>query len=87
MDSNLSTFFHRQFFTCLKVLKNVLKWKYIFNDNVLKQLAINCLLKKYIMLGFASMKPNMNTVSIIEYVTLVLNNNVYRFYAMLILII
>ena len=67
-SSELSRFFHRQFFSCLKVYRNVLKWQTIVNDTVLKELSIDRLLNRYLMIGLQSMEASIETISIIEYI-------------------
>ena len=65
----MSVFFHRQFFSCLKAFLNVLQWKHLLNDNLLKELSIDCLLNRYLIIGLQTMPANMSTISIIEYVS------------------
>lgn len=44
-----SPFFQRQFASGLKLLRNITSWQGILNDNILKDLALNSLLNRYLL--------------------------------------
>lgn len=65
--SNSSLFFHRQFWSCVKLFSNILKWRNILHLRILKEFSLDCLLNRYLMIGLQSMEPDMKTLEIIDY--------------------
>lgn len=51
MDSKHNAFFQRQFSMAIKLLRNVLSWQGIINDEKLKDIAFNSLLNRYLLAG------------------------------------
>ncbi|CAF0932359.1 unnamed protein product [Brachionus calyciflorus] len=68
-NSEPSKFFHRQFYSCIKVFSNVLLWKEVLSESILKELAIDCLLNRYLLIGLQNLEPTIETIRIIEYLT------------------
>ncbi|ESO92141.1 hypothetical protein LOTGIDRAFT_190915 [Lottia gigantea] len=50
-SSGPAVFFHRQLWTCIKLLGNILSWQGILSSHVLQQLSLDGLLNRYIVLG------------------------------------
>lgn len=44
-----SSFFQRQFSSALKLFRNLLSWEGILSDSALKEIAISCLLNRYLL--------------------------------------
>jgi GC-rich sequence DNA-binding factor len=55
-------FFQRQFWQCVKLLDNALKWHGIIADKPLQELAFDGLLNRYIVLGLQNSPVNHNSV-------------------------
>lgn len=70
-SSEASKFFYRQFYSCVKVFSNVLFWQEILSESVLKELSLDCLLNRYILIALQNMDSNIQTIEIIEYVSYV----------------
>ena len=51
-----------------KLYSNVLKWQEILSPSLLKELALDSILNRYLMTGLQNMETNMSTIEIIEYV-------------------
>lgn len=49
-----NAFFQRQFWSCVKLLHNILSWQGILADPLLQELALDCLLNRYILLALQS---------------------------------
>lgn len=61
LDNRLSgpaTFFHRQSWTCIKLLGNMLSWHQLVSPSVLQKLTLSGLLNRYIVIGLASSHIN-----------------------------
>jgi len=56
-------FFHRQFYTALKLLKNILAWQCILSENMILELAVDSLLNRYLLL---SLRTNPDVVDAID---------------------
>eukprot|EP00096_Caligus_rogercresseyi_P008578 TRINITY_DN2762_c1_g1_i4.p1 TRINITY_DN2762_c1_g1~~TRINITY_DN2762_c1_g1_i4.p1 ORF type:complete len:424 (+),score=101.64 TRINITY_DN2762_c1_g1_i4:2818-4089(+) len=46
-----SQFFHRQFWSCFKLFKNILLWHEILSDSILIELSISSILNRYILIA------------------------------------
>jgi len=66
-SSNSSLFFYRQFWSCVKLFGNLISWKGIISDKLVKEFCLDCLLNRYIMIGLQSMDASLETVEMIEY--------------------
>lgn len=64
--SNASMFFYRQFWQCAKLYSNLLKWKNVLSDRLVKEFTLDCLLNRYLMIGLQSMEFNLDLVETIE---------------------
>ncbi|KAK7107892.1 PAX3- and PAX7-binding protein 1-like isoform X2 [Littorina saxatilis] len=53
-SSGPATFFHRQSWTCIKLLGNILSWHGLVGTQLLQRLALDGLLNRYIVLGLAN---------------------------------
>ena len=60
--SGSSIFFHRQSWTCIKLLGNVLSWYGILSSKVLHSLALDGLLNRYIILGLCNSPIGQETI-------------------------
>ncbi|KAB0798165.1 hypothetical protein PPYR_09158 [Photinus pyralis] len=49
LSESKSSFFQRQFASGLKLLRNITCWQGILNDNMLKEIALNSLLNRYLL--------------------------------------
>jgi len=65
--SSSSVFFYRQFWMCVKLFCNVLKWRGVLSERVVKEMSLDCLLNRYLMIGLQSMEAGMDTLKIIDY--------------------
>lgn len=61
-----SLFFYYQFKTCIKLFGNLLQWKGIISDKLLKEFTLDCLLNRYIMIGLQSLQSHSETIETIE---------------------
>ncbi|KAG1654087.1 PAX3- and PAX7-binding protein 1 [Nymphon striatum] len=52
------SFFQRQLWSCVKLLKNILKWDGIISEQPLQELSINGLLNRYMILGLQNSPVN-----------------------------
>ncbi|GAB6030568.1 GC-rich sequence DNA-binding factor [Chamberlinius hualienensis] len=50
-SANVNAFFQRQFWSCVKLFHNILSWQGSLSDTLLQELALDCLLNRYILLG------------------------------------
>nr|XP_040574865.1 LOW QUALITY PROTEIN: PAX3- and PAX7-binding protein 1-like [Lepeophtheirus salmonis] len=50
-SSGHSLFFQRQFWSCLKLFKNILNWHEILSDSVITDLAISSILNRYLLIA------------------------------------
>ncbi len=66
-NSNSSIFFYRQFWSCTKLFSNLISWKGIINDKLVKEFSLDCLLNRYLMIGLQTMEHNGETINNIEY--------------------
>nr|KAG5694080.1 hypothetical protein BaRGS_033699 [Batillaria attramentaria] len=57
-SSGPSIFFHRQSWTCIKLLGNILAWHGLVGMRLLQRLALDGLLNRYIVLGLANSHVN-----------------------------
>ena len=57
-------------FVLFKLYSNILKWKGIFSDSALKELALDCLFSRYLMISLQNLPLNMKTIYTIEYVSI-----------------
>ncbi|CAL1547674.1 unnamed protein product [Lymnaea stagnalis] len=57
-SSGPAVFFHRQSWTCIKLLGNILSWHRLISAPVLQKLALSGLLNRYIVIGLASSHIN-----------------------------
>ncbi|XP_052087083.1 PAX3- and PAX7-binding protein 1-like [Mytilus californianus] len=60
--SGSSVFFHRQSWTCIKLLGNILSWHGILSSKVLHSLALDGLLNRYIILGLCNSPIGQETI-------------------------
>lgn len=60
--SGSAVFFHRQLWTCIKLLGNILSWQDILSVKVLQGLAVDGLLNRYIILGLCNSPTNTETL-------------------------
>ncbi|RMZ96909.1 PAX3- and PAX7-binding [Brachionus plicatilis] len=74
-SSEASRFFHRQFYSCAKVFSNVLLWQKLLSEGVLKELAIDCLLNRYMLIALQNMNSSIQTIQLIEYLVKKLPKN------------
>lgn len=56
------TFFQRQFWSCVKLLRNILSWHGILSEQSLQDLAFNCLLNRYLLLALQNSQNQKDTV-------------------------
>ncbi|XP_067118345.1 PAX3- and PAX7-binding protein 1 [Centruroides vittatus] len=56
------TFFQRQFWSCVKLLRNILSWHGILSEQSLQDLAFNCLLNRYLLLALQNSQMQKDTV-------------------------
>ncbi|XP_076444487.1 PAX3- and PAX7-binding protein 1-like [Babylonia areolata] len=61
-SSGPATFFHRQSWTCIKLLGNLLSWQDLLGTQLLQRLALNGLLNRYIVLGLANSHINRHAM-------------------------
>ena len=52
-----------------KLYCNILKWKGILSDRILKEYVLDNLLGRYIMIGLQASAQNSNTIELIEFVS------------------
>lgn len=52
-----NVFFQRQFAQCVKLLRNVLKWQGIINEEILTDIANSSLLNRYLLMGIRTLQP------------------------------
>ncbi|GFS26357.1 PAX3- and PAX7-binding protein 1-like [Elysia marginata] len=57
-SSGPATFFHRQSWSCIKLLGNMLSWHQLVSPPVLQKLSLSGLLNRYIVIGLASSHIN-----------------------------
>ncbi|CAG5133243.1 unnamed protein product [Candidula unifasciata] len=57
-SSGPAVFFHRQSWTCIKLLGNILSWHQLISGPVLQKLALSGLLNRYIVVGLVSSSVN-----------------------------
>ncbi|XP_052809923.1 PAX3- and PAX7-binding protein 1-like [Mya arenaria] len=61
-NSGPSVFFHRQSWTCIKLLGHFLSWNGIVSNKILQGLALDGLLNRYILLGLQTAPFNQETL-------------------------
>ncbi len=65
--SSSSVFFYRQFWSCAKLFGNVLRWRGVLSERAVKEMSLDCLLNRYLMIGLQSMEAGMETLDAIDY--------------------
>lgn len=61
-SSGASVFFHRQSWTCIKLLGSIMSWHGIISTSILQNLALDGLLNRYIILGLCNSVLNQETI-------------------------
>ncbi|XP_025097837.1 PAX3- and PAX7-binding protein 1-like isoform X2 [Pomacea canaliculata] len=61
-SSGPAVFFHRQSWTCIKLLGSILSWHGLLGMKMLQQLALDGLLNRYIVLGLANSHVNRHAM-------------------------
>ncbi|KAL8611073.1 hypothetical protein ACOMHN_064364 [Nucella lapillus] len=61
-SSGPAIFFHRQSWTCIKLLGNILAWEGLVGRQLLQRLALDGLLNRYIVLGLANSHVNRHAM-------------------------
>ncbi len=64
----------------LKLFNNILEWNDIVSAELLKELTLDCLLNRYIIVALQYMDLNIGTVDKIEYVSVVFDSFVWKIY-------
>ncbi|XP_029847365.3 PAX3- and PAX7-binding protein 1 [Ixodes scapularis] len=67
-----AAFFHRQFWSCLKLMKNVLSWQGLLAEDPLKELSLCSLLNRYLVFALQSCIGQRDTVEKCKTVVLTL---------------
>ena len=47
---------------------NILQWRGILSDKIVKEFSLDCLLNRYLMIGLQNMEPNMQVIDKIDLV-------------------
>ncbi|XP_033739538.1 PAX3- and PAX7-binding protein 1-like [Pecten maximus] len=61
-SSGAAVFFHRQSWTCIKLLGSIMSWHGIISTSILQNLALDGLLNRYIILGLCNSVLNQETI-------------------------
>lgn len=61
-SSGSSVFFHRQSWTCIKLLGSIMSWHGIISTSILQNLALDGLLNRYVILGLCNSVVNQETI-------------------------
>jgi hypothetical protein len=66
-NSNKSSqFFYRQLWSCFRLIENILKWQRVVSSNTLKELVIDRLINRYLIIALQNMPMN-TSIKYIEY--------------------
>lgn len=68
VDCPSRAFFHRQFWSCVKLFSNILSWNDLIPEKTIQELSLDSLLNRYIMVALQFMEMNNETVNKVDYI-------------------
>ena len=68
-ESPCSQFFHQQFWSSVKLFGNILRWRGILSDKLVKEMTLDSILNRYIFMGLQFMRIDASeTIEKVEFI-------------------